>query len=95
MSLHTEQMSQVLKTLQAMKEMLFEAHGGCSEATQAVEYELSVLEELMTPVEITVDMVKELRQNTGEGMLACKSALYQARGDMLIAVDILRNSGNI
>src|SRR5699024_9964061 len=38
--------------------------------------------------------VKELRENTGAGMMDCKKALTEADGDMEEAVNILRKSGS-
>lgn len=92
MSMQSEQINQMYKALVAMKEMLFEAHGGCSEATQAVEYQMLKLEEEMTAVVVTTDMVKELRALTGEGMMSCNKALRHSKGDMEKAVDYLRRS---
>ena len=43
--------------------------------------------------EITAQMVKELRESTGAGMMDCKNALSEADGDMDKAVDILREKG--
>ena len=43
--------------------------------------------------EITVAMVKELRETTGAGMLDCKKALVEAGADMEKAVDWLRKKG--
>src|SRR5699024_117407 len=43
---------------------------------------------------ITAKMVKELRENTGAGMMGCKKALTEAVGDMEEAVNILRKSGS-
>ena len=43
--------------------------------------------------EITAAMVKELREQTGAGMMDCKAALAEAQGDMEAAVDILRKKG--
>lgn len=40
--------------------------------------------------EISAQMVKELRESTGAGMMDCKKALEEANGDMSAAVDILR-----
>src|SRR5699024_2993679 len=37
---------------------------------------------------------KELRENTGAGMMDCKKALTEADGDMEEAVNILRKSGS-
>jgi elongation factor Ts len=43
--------------------------------------------------EITAQMVKELRERTGAGMMDCKNALTETRGDMEGAVDALRKKG--
>lgn len=42
---------------------------------------------------ITVDMIKELREKTGSGMMDCKKALTEAGGDMEKAVKWLREKG--
>ncbi len=42
---------------------------------------------------VTAQMVKELRDKTGAGMMDCKSALQEANGDMEAAVDWLRAKG--
>lgn len=42
---------------------------------------------------VTVQMVKELREATGAGMMDCKKALTEADGNMERAVDILREKG--
>ena len=39
---------------------------------------------------ITAQMVKELRESTGAGMMDCKKALQEAEGNVEKAVDILR-----
>ena len=44
-------------------------------------------------MEISANMVKELRENTGAGMMDCKKALQEANGDIQKAVDILREKG--
>jgi elongation factor Ts len=43
--------------------------------------------------EITAALVKELREKTGAGMMDCKRALGEAKGDMEAAVDWLRTKG--
>jgi elongation factor Ts len=43
--------------------------------------------------QITAAMVKELREATGAGMMACKQALQDADGDMERATEILREKG--
>ncbi len=43
---------------------------------------------------ITADMVKELRERTGIGMMECKSALHESGGDLDKAIEILRKKGH-
>lgn len=43
--------------------------------------------------EITAAMVKDLREKTGAGMMDCKSALNDTKGDMEAAIDWLRKKG--
>ena len=43
--------------------------------------------------EITAQMVKQLREMTGAGMMDCKKALVEANGDMERAREILRTRG--
>ncbi len=43
--------------------------------------------------EITASLVKDLREKTGAGMMDCKKALDEAKGDMEVAVDWLRKKG--
>ena len=43
--------------------------------------------------QVTAQMVKQLREMTGTGMMECKKALVEAEGDMDAAVDILRKNG--
>jgi elongation factor Ts len=44
-------------------------------------------------MEITAQMVKQLRERTGAGMMDCKTALNETKGDMEAAVDFLRKKG--
>jgi elongation factor Ts len=44
-------------------------------------------------MEITAQMVKELREKTGAGMMDCKKALTESGGDLEKAVDYLRQKG--
>jgi len=44
-------------------------------------------------VEISASLVKELREMTGAGMMDCKSALAENKGDIEAAVDWLRKKG--
>jgi len=43
--------------------------------------------------EITATMVKELRETSGAGMMDCKAALVENKGDMQAAIDWLRKKG--
>jgi elongation factor Ts len=45
-------------------------------------------------MEITADMVKDLRERTGIGMMECKSALAEADGNVEKAIEILRKRGH-
>ncbi|MCT1903777.1 translation elongation factor Ts [Oceanobacillus sojae] len=42
---------------------------------------------------VTAQMVKELREKTGAGMMDCKKALTETNGDMEQAIDFLREKG--
>ncbi len=42
---------------------------------------------------ITAQLVKELREKTGAGMMDCKKALQETNGDMDKAIDYLREKG--
>lgn len=44
-------------------------------------------------MKITSQMVKDLRDKTGAGMMDCKKALSEAEGDIEKAVDLLRQKG--
>jgi len=44
-------------------------------------------------MEISAKDVKELRDRTGAGMMECKNALTEAKGDLEAAIDILRARG--
>ena len=43
--------------------------------------------------EITANLVKQLRDRTGAGMMECKKALQESNGDMEKAIDYLRAKG--
>jgi elongation factor Ts len=47
----------------------------------------------MVMANISAQMVKELRERTGAGMMDCKGALNDTGGDMEQAVDLLRKKG--
>src|SRR5260221_5710576 len=42
---------------------------------------------------ITADKVKELRERTGAGMMECKKALVETKGDLDAAAELMRKSG--
>jgi len=44
-------------------------------------------------LEISIQLVKELREKTGVGIMDCKNALREAGGDNNKAIDILRKKG--
>ena len=44
-------------------------------------------------MQVSAQMVKELRERTGAGMMDCKSALAEAGGDLEKAIDALRKRG--
>lgn len=44
-------------------------------------------------MDITAEMVKELRQRTGIGVMECKAALKEADGNLEKAIEILRKKG--
>lgn len=43
--------------------------------------------------QITADMVRDLRERTGVGMMECKKALVAANGEMDLAIEALRKAG--
>ncbi|MFC0180064.1 translation elongation factor Ts [Thorsellia kenyensis] len=43
--------------------------------------------------DITAALVKELRERTGAGMMECKKALVESNGDIELAIDNMRKSG--
>ena len=42
---------------------------------------------------ITADSVKQLRERTGAGMMECKKALVETKGDLDAAAELMRKSG--
>ena len=45
--------------------------------------------------DISPKLVKDLREKTGAGMMDCKKALTETKGDLEAAVDWLRKKGLI
>src|SRR5881628_2203722 len=56
-------------------------------------YKFSIPGVRKTMAEITAQLVKDLRERTGAGMMECKSALKEASGDMDEAEIVLRKRG--
>jgi elongation factor Ts len=48
---------------------------------------------MTTAAAITADQVKQLRDKTGAGMMECKAALIEAKGNMEEAITLLRKRG--
>ncbi len=44
-------------------------------------------------MEITTELVKEVREKSGAGVIDCRNALKEAAGDVQKAIDILRSKG--
>ena len=44
-------------------------------------------------MEISIELVKDLRQRTGAGVIDCKAALQEAKGDVDAAIEYLRRKG--
>jgi elongation factor Ts len=42
---------------------------------------------------ISADLVKDLREKTGAGMMECKKALTESNGNLEKAIDLLRQKG--
>jgi elongation factor Ts len=44
-------------------------------------------------MEISIELVKDLRQRTGAGVIDCKAALHETKGNVEAAIDYLRRKG--
>jgi elongation factor Ts len=44
-------------------------------------------------MEVTIELVKDLRQRTGAGIVDCKAALQETKGNIEAAIDYLRKKG--
>lgn len=49
----------------------------------------------MSTVEISAELVKQLRERTQIGMMECKKALVEAQGDIEAAIEVLRKRGQL
>ncbi|MBI2252963.1 MAG: elongation factor Ts [Armatimonadetes bacterium] len=45
------------------------------------------------PLTISIDRVKELREKSGAGIMECRQALLTSKGDLLMAIQILKEKG--
>ncbi|WWO97514.1 MAG: translation elongation factor Ts [Candidatus Dasytiphilus stammeri] len=45
-------------------------------------------------INITIEMVKQLRKRTGAGVMRCKNALIEANGNLEVAIDYMRKQGD-
>jgi elongation factor Ts len=44
-------------------------------------------------MEVSIELLKDLRQRTGAGIIDCKTALQESKGDVDAAIDYLRRKG--
>jgi len=44
---------------------------------------------------VTMELIKELRERTGIGMMECKKALIETDGDIEAAIEELRKKGEV
>ena len=47
----------------------------------------------MSTIQISASAVQKLREQTGAGLMDCKNALTEAKGDVEAAIDYLRKKG--
>lgn len=90
-----DKLNQMHKVLQMMFEFFEEKHYDRDEDGRPHElsdfyHAMRELNEMMEPVTITSGMVRELREQTGYGMMECKRVLLDCRGDMQKAKEYLR-----
>lgn len=79
----------ILEVLNVMNTIIQEGDSNWNRFLGAQMKSLHTTVDQMRPVEITSDMVLELRAVTGEGLIACKNALVKARGDRVKAAGYL------
>lgn len=73
----------------------YNCHGREKMNKQWSELRQSMAELNKPPAEITADMVRRLREHSGEGLMACKQALVKCNGNFNLAAIYLHNMGNI
>ena len=67
--------------------------GSCGRSEHRLALSRLTLSNRRTTMEISAKLVKELRERTGAGMMECKSALVEAKGNLAEAEIILRKRG--
>lgn len=65
------------------------------ECAVEVRKKLDTISDHYKPITITREMVQALRNQTGEGIMACNKALRHSNGDMDKAKEFLRMSGTL
>lgn len=90
-----EKLNQMHKVLQMMFEFFEDKHYDVDEDGRHQElsdfyHAMRELNEMMEPVTITSEMVRELREQTGHGMMECQRVLMDCRGDINRAKEYLR-----
>lgn len=84
-----EKLNQIHSVLRQML-LYFEEHQFEDGATSKLFAEMAELDEMMKSVVITEEMVRDIREYTGDGLMACHKALERANGDMKKAKEYLR-----
>lgn len=96
-----QQVNDIVKILHHMNTMFTLIVEGKVTQEEKEEYLLqlksvvSKVERDNEPAEITAKMVKELREQTGEGLMNCRRALTACKGDMAEAKEWMRKSGTL
>lgn len=81
------QMSDTIKSIARVVQDLNDH--GCSDIGWELDKLQDVIDKMNTPLVIKAEDVRYLRERTGEGLMACKSALVKAEGDIDKALALL------
>lgn len=98
-NMNIELINKMYETISAMGVVInevasYNCHGRAKMNKSWTELNNMVKELNKPPVEITAKMVRDLREHTGEGLMACKKALVASHGHYDKALEHLRTSGN-
>ena len=63
------------------------------DSMMVTSYHLNLKKIKYKMTQITASDVNKLRKQTGAGMMDCKNALVEAKGDFEVAIDVLRKKG--